>query len=187
MSETMMLIKRLFLGALTSLLFGNCTRDEEPPPNFEGREISGINIRFKGESRMGEERLLNFLPIASGDRYSTELIDESIKAIYGSGLVNDVRVLADTTGKFLDLVFEVEFSDRISAPIPRRPSAGIVGQARRGRDGGLFAVGTLAWEVEVGAGVFDYISASVVSRFCADRASVERLGEERSYSIQIPA
>ena len=76
------------------------------------------------------------------------------------------------------LVFEVEVFDRISAPIARRLSAGSVGRAPRGRDGGLFAVSTPAWEVEVGVEDIDRISTSIGSRLCADRASSERLGDE---------
>ena len=71
-------------------------------------------------------------------------------------------------------VFGVLVFGRISAPIVRRLSAGGVGRARRGRDGGLFAVSTLAWLVEVEVEVFDCISASIGSRFSADRAPTER-------------
>ena len=43
--------------------------------------------------------------------------------------------------------FEVAIFDRISAPIARREGAGSAGRAPRGRDGGLFAISTPAWEV----------------------------------------
>ena len=76
------------------------------------------------------------------------------------------------------LVSEVEVSGRISAPIARRLSADNAGRAPRGRDGGLLAVSTLAWEVEVEVEVFDRISASIEGRLYADRALVERLGDE---------
>ena len=76
------------------------------------------------------------------------------------------------------LVSDVEVLDRNSAPIARRLSAGSAGRARRGRDGGLFAVSTLAWGVEIEVEVFDCISASIESRFCADRAPAGRLGDE---------
>ena len=59
---------------------------------------------------------------------------------------------------------------RISAPVAHRLSLGSVGRARRGRDGGLFAVSTLAWEVEADGVDFDCFSASIESRSCADRA-----------------
>ena len=76
------------------------------------------------------------------------------------------------------LVFEVEVFDRISAPIARRPGVGSAGQAPGGRDGGLFAISTRARKVEAEVGVFDFISASIGGRLCADRASAERLGDE---------
>ena len=59
---------------------------------------------------------------------------------------------------------------RISAPVAHRLSLGSVGRARRGRDGGLVAVSTLAWEVEADGVDFDCFSASIESRSCADRA-----------------
>ena len=76
------------------------------------------------------------------------------------------------------LAFGAEVSDRISAPVAYRLSIGSVGRARRGRGGGLFAVSTLAWEVKAEGEVFDCFSASIESRFSADRASAERLGNE---------
>ena len=76
------------------------------------------------------------------------------------------------------LAFEAEVPDRISAPIAHRLSAGSAGRARRGRDGGLFAVSALAWEVAAEVWVFDCFSASIESRFCADRLSAERPGDE---------
>ena len=76
------------------------------------------------------------------------------------------------------LAFGVKVSDRISAPIARRLSVGSAGRARRGRNGGLFAVSSLAWNVEVEIIVVGRFLASVESRFCADRASAERLGDE---------
>ena len=76
------------------------------------------------------------------------------------------------------LAFGVKVSDRISAPVAlHRLSTGSVGRARRGRNGGLFAVSTLAWEVEAESEVSDFFSASIGSRFFADRASAERLGD----------
>ena len=64
------------------------------------------------------------------------------------------------------LVFGAEVFGRISALIARRLSVGRVGRAQEGRDGGLFAVSTLAWEVliEVEVEVFDCSSASIESR-----------------------
>ena len=56
-------------------------------------------------------------------------------------------------------VFGAEAPDRIPAPVARRLSIGNVGRARRGRDGGLFAVSTLAWKVEAEGEVLDCFSA----------------------------
>ena len=67
-------------------------------------------------------------------------------------------------------VFGAEAPDCIPTPVARRLCIGSVGRARRGRDGGLFAVSTLAWEVEADGVDFDCFSASIESRSCADRA-----------------
>ncbi len=68
-------------------------------------------------------------------------------------------------------VFGAEAPDCIPAPVARRLCIGSVGRARRGRDGGLFA---LAWEVEAGGADFDFFSASIESRSCANRAPRRR-------------
>ena len=54
-------------------------------------------------------------------------------------------------------VFGAEAPDCIPTPVARRLCIGSVGRARRGRDGGLFA---LAWEVEAGGEDFDFFSAT---------------------------
>ena len=79
------------------------------------------------------------------------------------------QVLADSL-----LAFGAEVTGRISAPVAHRLSIGNAGRARRGRDGGLFAVSTLAWEVQAEGEVFDCFSASIETRFCADRAPRRR-------------
>ena len=72
------------------------------------------------------------------------------------------------------LAFEAEVPGRISAPVAHRLSIGNAGRARRGRDGGLFAVSTLAWEVEADVEVFDSFSASIETRFCDDQSPRRR-------------
>ena len=73
---------------------------------------------------------------------------------------------------------EVEVPDRTSAPRARRLGVGNVDRVSRGRDGRLLAVSIPAWEVEVEVEVFGRISASIGGRLCADRAPVERPGDE---------
>jgi outer membrane protein insertion porin family len=86
--------------------------------DFEGRNISEVAIRYRGPSTVSEDAIRNQMASKAGGIYRTENLDKDIAALYESGLVDDVRFLAEPVG---------ENSVKLIAEISTRPMRGGVG------------------------------------------------------------
>jgi outer membrane protein insertion porin family len=75
--------------------------------DFEGKNISEVAIRYKGAKTVDEDRLRNLMASKAGSAYRAENLDKDIKALYESGLVDDVRFLAEPVGGKVKLIAEV--------------------------------------------------------------------------------
>ncbi len=75
--------------------------------DFEGKNISNVVIRFNGPKTVDEARLRNLMTSKSGSQYRSENLDNDIKSLYESGLVDDVRFLAEPQGGGVVLIAEV--------------------------------------------------------------------------------
>ena len=75
--------------------------------DFEGKKISQVEIRFRGAKTVDEARLRNLMASKSGSPYRAENLDKDIKSLYESGLVDDVRFLAEPVGGSVKLIAEV--------------------------------------------------------------------------------
>ena len=75
--------------------------------DFEGKNISEVTIRYKGAKTVDEARLRNLMLSKTGTPYRAESLDNDIKALYESGLVDDVRFLAEPVGSGVNLIAEV--------------------------------------------------------------------------------
>jgi outer membrane protein insertion porin family len=75
--------------------------------DFTGQTISAVEIRYRGPKTVDEARLRNFMSVKPGAIYNADLLDTDIKSLYESGLVDDVRFLAEPDGDQLKLVAEV--------------------------------------------------------------------------------
>ncbi|BCU77453.1 outer membrane protein assembly factor BamA [Luteolibacter sp. LG18] len=75
--------------------------------DFEGKTISEVSIRYVGPKTIDEARLRNSMSTSAGQQYRTEKIDSDIKSLYNSGLVEDVRFLAEPAGDRVKLIAEV--------------------------------------------------------------------------------
>ncbi|MGD7653658.1 MAG: outer membrane protein assembly factor BamA [Verrucomicrobiales bacterium] len=75
--------------------------------DFEGKNISAVTIRYNGPKTVDEARLRNLMATKAGTPYRTENLDNDIRALYESGLVDDVRFLAEPAGSGVKLITEV--------------------------------------------------------------------------------
>jgi outer membrane protein insertion porin family len=76
--------------------------------DVEGKTISKVVIRYVGSKSDPEARLRTHIGTTAGSRYGTKQTDNDIKALYESGLVNNVRVLAEPKKRGVEVIFEVE-------------------------------------------------------------------------------
>ena len=106
--------------------------------DFTGKTISAVQIRYRGAKTVDEARLRNFMSVKAGDKFSPDLLDMDIKSLYESGLVDDVRFLAEPDGERLKLIAEV-----VTRPIV--PGVGFVGNT-------VFSEKKLAKETKLRAG-----------------------------------
>jgi outer membrane protein insertion porin family len=75
--------------------------------DFEGKNISEVAIRYQGSKTVDEARLRNLMASKTGTPYRSENLDNDIKSLYESGLVDDVRFLAEPVGDSVRLIAEV--------------------------------------------------------------------------------
>ena len=75
--------------------------------DFEGKNISEVAIRYQGAKTVDEARLRNLMASKTGTPYRSENLDNDIKSLYESGLVDDVRFLAEPVGSSVKLIAEV--------------------------------------------------------------------------------
>ena len=88
--------------------------------DFEGKNISQVTIRYRGAKTVNEDLLRNQMTSKAGSPYRSENLDKDITALYESGLVDDVRFLAEPQGESVNLIAEVTTR-------PTMPAVGFVG------------------------------------------------------------
>lgn len=82
----------------------------------EGREVSSFVIRNVGSKTIAEQRLRGFTNSRVGSLCRAEKIDDDIRNLYESGLVDDVRFLTEPDGDKVRLIAEI--TARGSIPVP---------------------------------------------------------------------
>jgi outer membrane protein insertion porin family len=75
--------------------------------DFEGKKISSVDIRYTGSKTVDEARIRNLMSSKAGTIYAAERVDADVKALYESGLVEEVRFLAEQVGETVRLIAEL--------------------------------------------------------------------------------
>lgn len=92
---------------LTALLFCAPMIGIAQTLDFEGKNITSVEIRYRGSKTVDEAAIRGRLSTQAGQKYSTEKLDADIKKLYESGQVDDVRWLAEPSGSGVKLIAEV--------------------------------------------------------------------------------
>ncbi len=79
----------LLVPIITSLV--SCAA---PSVNLEGRKISRLDVVYEGEKTVDESRLRQFIEAKPGAIYSADLVDEDIRRLFCTGLIDDVSFVA---------------------------------------------------------------------------------------------
>jgi len=75
--------------------------------DFEGKTISELSIQYRGAKTVDEARLRNLMGTKAGSTYRAESLDNDIRSLFASGLVDDVRFLAEPSGSGVKVIAEV--------------------------------------------------------------------------------
>lgn len=106
-------MKKFVLAAVLGL--SSCAV-KPPPPNFAGRRIASLSIRYAGRPTVDEARLKNLISSKAGTRYSNDHLDADVKSLYESGLVDDVRFTAEPEGEAVRVIAEVSTRPPLGPP-----------------------------------------------------------------------
>jgi outer membrane protein insertion porin family len=98
------LARRVILAALFLLGFAASPAKAQ---DIEGKNVSEVAIKYNGPANIDEARLRTHISTHAGEAYRSEKVDNDIKSLYESGLVNEVRVLAEPAGAAVKVIFEV--------------------------------------------------------------------------------
>ena len=94
------------LPLIVTLYLASCDHPEASRTAKEKR-IEGIEIKYVGEKWVEEDHLMRFIHVTAGSAYTTKSVDSSIRALYESGYVDDLRVLEQAMGEDVRLIFEI--------------------------------------------------------------------------------
>lgn len=78
---------RLAIHALIISLGVASCHDRQHVLSFDGRPIETVGFRFAGEKGVNEKQLSRVIRSAPGSRYSADVINNDIRALFESGLV----------------------------------------------------------------------------------------------------
>ncbi len=75
--------------------------------DFEGKNITEVAIRYRGAKTVDEELIRNMMSTKAGTQYRAERLDNDIKTLFESGLIDDVRFLAEPVGAGVRIIADV--------------------------------------------------------------------------------
>lgn len=75
--------------------------------DFEGKNILEVAVRYRDAKTVDEARIRNLMSTKAGMQYRAENLDKDIKILFESGLIDDVRFLAEPVGAGVRVIVEV--------------------------------------------------------------------------------
>ena len=74
---------------------------------FDGKTVKRVIIRYRSAKTVNEARLRSHMAVAAGKKYSQTVLDEDIRTLYSSGLVDDVQFFAKNVAGGVEVTAEV--------------------------------------------------------------------------------
>ena len=93
--------------ALTAMVFAATFAGHLYAQDFEGKNITEVVIRYRGAKTVDEARIRNLMSTKAGTQYRAERLDNDIKTLFESGLIDDVRFLAEPVGAGVRIIADV--------------------------------------------------------------------------------
>ncbi len=93
--------------ALFAMVFITAISGSLQAQDFEGKKITDVSVRYRGAKTVDEARIRNLMSTKAGTQYRTERLDNDIKTLFESGLIDDVRFLAEPVGGGVRVIADV--------------------------------------------------------------------------------
>ncbi|BDS07041.1 outer membrane protein assembly factor BamA [Oceaniferula spumae] len=102
----------IMLSGFVMLLASAATANAQ---NFEGKKIVSVGVRYNGPPTVDEARIRGNMAVRAGQNYSAARLDDDVRSLYASGLVDDVRFFAEAVGGGVKVIAEVKTRGKIVA------------------------------------------------------------------------
>lgn len=93
--------------ALFALAFIAVFAGQLKAQDFEGKNITDVSVRYRGAKTVDEALIRNLMSTKAGTQYRAESLDNDIKTLFESGLIDDVRFLAEPVGNGVRVIADV--------------------------------------------------------------------------------
>ncbi len=97
-----------YFFVLAGFLFLLVGASEVGAQDFEGKKITSVNIRYDGIKTVDQAKLRGYMATRAGQTYSASRLDDDVRSLYESGLVDDVRFFAEPVGGGVKIIAEVK-------------------------------------------------------------------------------
>ncbi|MGJ8672354.1 outer membrane protein assembly factor BamA [Rubritalea sp.] len=128
---------RALLRSCTAILLG--VASIALAQDFTDKKINSVQVRYAGAKTVDEARIRNLMSVKAGQKFSAEKLDDDIRSLVNSGLVDDVTMSGEEQGSGMNLIVKVETR-------PALAGVGFAGNAK-------FSDGKLAKQTELNPGL----------------------------------
>ncbi len=98
----------IWIASLCALLTAGIVRAQAPPSAPGPPVIRAIDVEYTGPAAISKERILAQMRTKVGQLYSNEVVQEDIKALYGTGYIRNVRIFAQPQGDGVKVIVAVQ-------------------------------------------------------------------------------
>jgi len=98
----------IWIASLCALLTTVTVRAQAPPSAPGPPVIRSIDVEYTGPASISKQRILAQMRTKVGQLYSNEIVQEDIKAMYGTGYIRNVRIFAQPEGDGVKVIVAVQ-------------------------------------------------------------------------------
>src|SRR4249919_594322 len=98
----------IWIASLCALLTTGIVQAQAPQSAPGPPVIRAIDVEYTGPAAISKERILAQMRTKVGQLYSNEIVQEDIKALYGTGYIRNVRIFAQPQGDGVKVIVAVQ-------------------------------------------------------------------------------
>lgn len=98
----------IWIASLCTLLTPVIVQAQAPQSAPGPPVIRSIDVEYTGPASISKERILAQMRTKVGQLYSNEIVEEDIKALYGTGYIRNVRIFAQPEGDGVKVIVAVQ-------------------------------------------------------------------------------